>query len=82
MKEKVIKTIEQAISYLQENKENITHVFCGMITEDKIHVDMSITSGEFANILYYLAKSDEKMCEVIELVKTQLDIDNNINTND
>ena len=53
-----------------------------MITESKIHVDMSITSGELANILYNLAKSDEKMCEVIEVVKTQLDIDNNINTND
>lgn len=67
---------------MQENKENITHIFCSVITEDKIHVDISITDEELANILYNLAKNDEKICKAIELVKTQLDIDNNINTND
>ena len=81
MKEEVIKTIEQAISYLQENKENITHVFCVGITESKMHIEMSITSGEFANTLYNLAKNDEKIRKVIEQVNIQLDIDNNINNN-
>ncbi len=73
MKEKVTKTIEQAISYLQENKEDITHVFCCMITENKMHIDMSITNGELANMLYNLAKSDENIREVMESVITHLE---------
>ena len=77
MKEEVTNKIEQAISHLQENKENITHVFCVGITKDEIHIDMSITRREFANALYNLAKYDEEIREIIEQVNIQLDREDN-----